>query len=158
MCELQWWDIYVLAMLSFMRVCTYLWSEWGNKHYIYTQLAQKELATAIQNYLIFIFINHFQISNRLISLQWRNNECDGVSDHQPHECLLNHLSRCRSKKTSRLRTTGLYQGIRWWLVNSPQMASNAENVSIWWRHRVFQLHVTHLSAHNLPFAVGFIGI
>ena len=41
----------------------------------------------------------------------------------------------RSKKTSKLRVTGLRAGI------SPvtgeflvQMASNAENVSIWWRH------------------------
>ena len=43
--------------------------------------------------------------------------------------------RCRSKKTVKLLVTGLCVG------NSPvtgefstQMASNAENVSIWWRH------------------------
>ena len=53
------------------------------------------------------------------------------------DCLLNRLFRRRSKKTSQLRVTGLCVG------NSPgtsefpaQMASNAENVSIWWRHRV----------------------
>ena len=72
-----------------------------------------------------------------ISLRWRHNELDGVSDHQPHDCLLNRLFGCRSKKTSKLRVTGLCAG------NSPgtgefsaQMASNAENVSIWWRHHV----------------------
>ena len=61
------------------------------------------------------------------SLQWRHNGCDGVSNHQPHHCLLNRLFRCRSKKTSKLRVTGLCVG------NSPvagelsaQMASNAE--------------------------------
>ena len=61
----------------------------------------------------------------------------GVSNHQPHDCLLNLLFRRRSKKTSKLRVTGL---CAW---NSPgtgeflaQMASNAENVSIWWRHHV----------------------
>ena len=71
----------------------------------------------------------------LPSLQWRHNEHDGVSNHQPHECLLNRLFRRRSKKTSKLCVTGLCAG------NSPetgefpaQMASNAENVSIWWRH------------------------
>ena len=60
---------------------------------------------------------------------------DGVSNHQPHHCLLNRLFGRRSKKTSKLRVTGLCMG------NSPgtgefpaQMASNAENVSIWWRH------------------------
>ena len=60
---------------------------------------------------------------------------NSVSNHQPHHCLLNRLFRPRSKKTSKLRVTGLSAG------NSPgigefpaQMASNAENVSIWWRH------------------------
>ena len=69
------------------------------------------------------------------TLRWRHNECDSVSTHQPHDCLLNRLFRRRSKKTSKLRVTGLCVG------NSPgtgefpaQMASNAENVSIWWRH------------------------
>ena len=67
------------------------------------------------------------------SLQWRHNEHDGISNHQPHDCLLNRLFRHKSKKTSKLRVTGLCAG------NSPvtgefpaQRASNAENVSIWW--------------------------
>ena len=71
------------------------------------------------------------------SLQWRHNGCDRVSNHQPHDCLLTRLFRRRSKKTSRLRVTGLCAG------NSPvtgefpaQMTSDAENVSIWWRHHV----------------------
>ena len=68
-------------------------------------------------------------------LRWRHNGRDSVSYHQPHGCLLNRLIRRRSKKTSKLRVTGLCAG------NSPgtgefpaQMASNAKNVSIWWRH------------------------
>ena len=68
-------------------------------------------------------------------LLWRHNVRDGVSNHQPHDCLLNRSFRRRSKKTSKLRVTGLSAG------NSPvtgkfpaQMASYAENVSIWWRH------------------------
>ena len=71
------------------------------------------------------------------SLQWRHNGRDGVSNHQPQRYLLNRLFGRRSKKTSKLRVTGLCAG------NSPgtgefpsQMASNAENVSIWWRHHV----------------------
>ena len=69
------------------------------------------------------------------TLRWRQNGRDSVSNHQPHDCLLNCLFRRRSKKTSKLRVTGLCVG------NSPgtgefpaQMVSNAENVSIWWRH------------------------
>ena len=79
-------------------------------------------------------------------LQWRHNGHDGVINHQPHHCLLNRLFRRRSKKTSKLHVTGLYAG------NSPgtgefpaQMASNAENVSIWWHHHgqscTFELHL-----------------
>ena len=69
------------------------------------------------------------------TLRWRHNGHDAVSNHQPHHCLLNHIVRRRSKKTSKLRVAGLCAG------NSPltgefpaQMASNAENVSIWCRH------------------------
>ena len=69
------------------------------------------------------------------TLQWRHNGYDGVSNHQPHSCLLNRLFRRRSKKTSKLRVTALCEG------NSPvtgefpaQRAGKAENVSIW-RHR-----------------------
>ena len=49
--------------------------------------------------------------NRILSLRWRHNEHDGVSNHQPHGCLLNRLFRRRSKKTSKLLVTGLV----WWI-------------------------------------------
>ena len=69
------------------------------------------------------------------SLPWRHNGRDGVSNHQPHDCLLNRLIRRKSKKASKLRVTGLCAG------NSPvtgefpaQMTSNGETVSSWWRH------------------------
>ena len=51
------------------------------------------------------------------TLQWRHNECDGVSNHQPDDCSLNHLFRRRSKKTSKLRVTGFCAGNS--PVNSP---------------------------------------
>ena len=53
-----------------------------------------------------------QAIKRLAS-QWRHNGRDGVSNHQPHHCLLNRLFGRRSKKTSKLRVTGLCA------VNSP---------------------------------------
>ena len=65
------------------------------------------------------------------TLHGSHNGSDDVSNHQPHDCWLNHLFRRRSKKTPKLRVTGLCAG------NSPvtgeypaQMVSNAENVSI----------------------------
>ena len=45
-----------------------------------------------------------------ITLQWRHNERDGVSNHQPYDCLLNLLFRRRSTKTSKIRVTGLCAG------------------------------------------------
>ena len=75
-------------------------------------------------------VNSFQTTS-----QWCYNEGDGVSNHRGINCLLNRLLRRRSKEASKLRVTGLCTG------NSlgtgeylTKMASNAENVSIWWRH------------------------
>ena len=45
------------------------------------------------------------ISVHWIPLRGRHNGCDGVSNHQPHDCLLNLLFGRRSKKTSKLRVT-----------------------------------------------------
>ena len=78
-------------------------------------------------------LTHFPFREE--ALNWRHNWRDDVSNHQPHDCLLNRLFRRRSKKTAKLRVTGLCEG------KSPviseflaQRASNAEYVSIWWRH------------------------
>ena len=84
-----------------------------------------------------IGIAEMSVSTKVLSLPllWRHNGRGTVSNHQPHHCLLNRLFRSRSKKTPKLRVTGLSAG------NSPetgefpaQMANNAENVFIWWRH------------------------
>ena len=83
------------------------------------------------------YISKEWINNLRFPFQWRHNGLDSVSNHQPRHCLLSRLFERRSKKTSKLRVTGLC------VRNSPgtgefpaQMASYAENVSIWWRHHV----------------------
>ena len=84
-------------------------------------------------------LEHDNPWNIFVTLRWRHNERDGVSNHTPRDCLPNRLFRHRSKKTSKLRVTGLCAR------NLPvtgefpaQMASNAENISIWWRnHELF---------------------
>ena len=55
----------------------------------------------------------------ILAWQWRQNGCDSVSNHQPHDCFLNRLFRHRSTKTSKLRVTGLCAGIHRRPVNSP---------------------------------------
>ena len=66
---------------------------------------------------------------------WFHNERDGFLNHRRLDYLFNPLPRHRSKKTSKLRVTGLCEG------NPPvaggfpsQRTSNTENASIWWRH------------------------
>ena len=43
-------------------------------------------------------------------LQWRHNECDGVSNQRRLDCLLYRVFWRRSKKTSLFRVTGLCEG------------------------------------------------
>ena len=64
-------------------------------------------------------------------LKWCHDEWDGVSNHRRLDGLRNSFFRRRSKKTSKLRITGLCEG------NSPvtsefpsQRASDAKNVTI----------------------------
>ena len=60
-------------------------------------------------------------------LQWRHNGRDCVSNRQPHDCLLSRLLKCISKKTSKLRFTGLCAGNSSATGKFPaEMASNAE--------------------------------
>ena len=77
------------------------------------------------------------------SLQWRYNERDIASNCQRFDCFLNRLFRRRSKKTTKLRVTGLCEG------NSPvigefpvQRTSNGENVFILWRHHIILEKIT----------------
>ena len=97
-----------------------------------------------QWYQMFHVRSDKQEAQHISALRWRHNGHDCVSNHQPHHCLLNRLFGRRSKKTSKLRVTGLCVG------NSPvpgefpaQMASNAENVSIWLRHHGHPKSHTH---------------
>ena len=65
-------------------------------------------------------ISHFAVRSKrphgyITSLQWRHNGHDGVSNHQPHHCLLNRLFGRRSKKKAKLHVRGIHRGP----VNSP---------------------------------------
>ena len=91
------------------------------------------------------------------TLHWSHNGHDNVSNHQPHDVFSD-----AAKKIIKLRVNGLAG-------NSPatdefpaQMASKAENVSIWWRHHGKALaslpapvheyctlsYYTHIDAHK----------
>ena len=72
-------------------------------------------------------LRHYMALLGLNALRWCHNEHDGVSNHQPYDCLLNRLFRRRRKWTSKFRVTGLCE--RNSLVNGEipaQIVSNAE--------------------------------
>ena len=79
------------------------------------------LALIVDGYLphIVVFEQHafYDMGIFCHTLLWRHNGLDSVSNHQPYDCLLKRLFRRRSKKTSKLRVTGLCEGNS--PVNSP---------------------------------------
>ena len=95
--------------------------------------------------------------HRFVSLQWRHNGRGGVSNHQPHHCLLDRLFKEQIKEISKLRVTGLCAGTSPVTGEFPaQMASNGENGSIWWRHHVLLHNPTSYSCQTLrgtPYAL-----
>ena len=107
-------------------------------------------------------MSHGWGENQGWSLHWRYNERGGVSNHQPHDCLLNRLFSHRSKKTWKLLVTGLCEG------NSPvtgefpaQRASNAEKVSIWLRHHDMTMDMLCMFQHivaNICFHKNYLDI
>ena len=103
--------------------------------------------------VVLILVCHYR--NVWNPLQWRLNGRDSVSNHQPHDCFLNRLFRRRSKKTSKLRITVLCVENSAGTGEFPaQMASYAENVSIWWRHYDYDSFrislICHLGYHCCP--------
>ena len=60
--------------------------------------------------MLAVFVSSSMSQRLTFTLQWRHNGRDGVSNHQPHQCLPNRLFGRKSKKTSKLRVTGLCAG------------------------------------------------
>ena len=101
------------------------------------------------------------LSIAVLTLRWRHNGRDCVSNHQPHDCLLNSLFGRRSKKTSKFRVSGLCVG------NSPetgefpaQMASNADFffhlMTSSWTHCDLMMPCGYKSRATLAQAMGWI--
>ena len=83
-------------------------------------------------------------TSRCFALQWRHNGRDGVSNHQPHHCLLKRLFRRRSKKTSKLRVTGLCAG------NSPVTGEFPTQMPVTWKMFPFDDVIMSLFRHDSP--------
>ena len=75
----------------------------------YSDVTMGAIASQITS-LIIVYSTVYPGADQRKSLRWRHNDHAGVSNHQPRGCLLNRLFRRRSKKTSKLRVTGLKNG------------------------------------------------
>ena len=97
-----------------------VWSTWQLEwDWLMIHLScRKSVTWQVSDYVIYWpnWLSSSHGTNMNTSLQWRHNGRDGVSNHQPHQCLLNRLLR-RSKKTSKFRAIGLCVGNS--PVNSP---------------------------------------
>ena len=122
------WRIHHLPFVVWMYIWLY-WSTYYFKRYECMSMEYKSTKYLLPNLRSNCYLKPKP------KLQWRHKGRDSVSNHQSHDCLLNRLFRRRSKKTSKPRVTGLCAGKSPVTGEFPaQMASNAENVSIWWRH------------------------
>ena len=158
------WSLFVRVQLTIYQHWFRWWlgADQATSHYlnqwwlvywrIYASLGLNELKvfTSIRPGAQEVLMNLFRnmCSEITLSSQWRHNEPNGVSNHQHRDCLFNRLFMRKSKKTSKLRVTGLC------VRNSPvagefpaQRASNAENVSIWWRHHGHHYHISRGPMH-----------
>ena len=129
---LTWWNRYIPSKTSWYKGCWVAMSPWLVAMVLLCRI-NRALHSTRKGFQVpapFQYWGQVMITYSAPILLWRHTGRDGVSN-----CLLNRPFRRRSKKTSKFRVTGLCAG------NSPvigefpaQMASNAENVSIWWRH------------------------
>ena len=120
-CSLQWYERILFVILTTLP-------HWNPQHLFFLNWMWEKIN---ESYMDFNAENVWCRSGQFITtrgpsqytLQWRHNGRDSASNHQPHDCLLNRLFRSISKHQSSM--SGEFPA---------QMASNSENVSIWWLH------------------------
>ena len=100
------------------------------------------------------------------ALQWRHNECNSVSHHRRLDCLLIVFYGCRTKKTSKPRVTGLYEGNPPVTGGSPHKGPVTRKcfhlmTSSWWSRFYCALfcwdhNINKLVLHFHPYSLGFL--
>ena len=90
------------------------WFKWQQSFFLREQwmLSQQDGQQAISR------TSNGSVPWRPVVLQWRHNGHDGVSNHQPHDCLLNRGADQRKHHSSASLT--FVRGIHRWPVNSPR--------------------------------------
>ena len=114
------WDIDLCGNIT--KACTrvnfFVYLSWANlfiKRKIDMYIYLKPFFNIQRSFIIFTIVDDEHMFNYCrfagpSSYQWRHNGLDGVSNHQPYDCLLKLLFRRRTKKASKLCVTGLWVG------------------------------------------------
>ena len=74
-----------------------------------------------------------------LTLQWGQNGRNGVSNHQPHHCLLSRLLDADQRKHQSSASLAFGRVIHRWPANSPHKGPVTRKMSIWWRHHDISL-------------------
>ena len=138
----KWNYLFFIGTLIWSSNCTFKKNSYTIWWLASRRFILKNIPSSSQTLFCARFLECFPLPPRLIShthiitmtsywARWRLTS-------QPHYCLLKRKFSRRQKNASNLRVTVLCAG------NSPvtgefpaQMASNAEKISIWWRHHVY---------------------
>ena len=140
------WNCCINACVGKNNRCQVLPKEWNysatDNIYTYTSFLLSVIVTYISNNDLCQIRDCPVVYYSILTLHWRHNDHDGVSNHQHHACLLNRLFRRRSKKTSSSASLTFVWGIGEF---PAQRASYAENVSIWWRHHVMSKEMDRIT-------------
>ena len=128
------YDVTVMVITLSTKQCANLWESrlhssvsTGHHRYLKDKNACRWLIESVMYIMGMMLHNDSMVYIPLLTLQWRHNGSDSLSNHQPHDCFINHLFRHRWKKTPKLciMEAGEFP---------TQITSHAENVSISWRH------------------------
>ena len=112
----EWLRHYVVITHLGIMLCKYdvTWAScrlnsWSNRSFIQklVHVINKNLFMLSAKFALMVIC----VWNSTVKILYYNDVIiDGVSNHQPRDCLLKRLFRRRSKKTSKLRVTGLCVG------------------------------------------------
>ena len=70
----------------------------GQMHISANELLRTNDSNIINDYVAFVWGTIHKLQYKTITLQWRHNGPDSVSNHQPHDCLLNRLFKAQIKE------------------------------------------------------------
>ena len=115
----MWWEFYPLE--NQVTSNWYIHTRWYPHGHIRARKYKKQSHILEFKINIFVYImdkTHLDVQCGACVLhdllRWRHNEHDGVSNHQPHDCLRNRWFRCRLRETSKFRVIDIVR----WPVNS----------------------------------------